>query len=509
MPGSPPAAFAELVQARSTALHRTALLLARDEHDAREILEEALARARRTWDRNQGQPEAYCRSMLARVATSRTRRRRHPRTAPDGSLGSPTAVLRALTPRQRAVLVLRHFHGYTLEQAAEALDITVSKAEVEENAALAALGHRDLSGTLDAIADAVPTPDAVTLLAGSQSRALQIGRRRRAVLAMVAAVVVLLGGAGIALDEPGDERDRDLDGPDLAVPDPSYDQGYGFQDGVPRPFTLDGLKLIVSHEIAPGGVWSTGFPATTAGNPVYAVAWCTGAADDVPVTMTAHDAAVLPLPCTQASDQQTLPVRPLPVEAGLWRVINPLPGPALVAVYEEATWGEFPFAQSAHRLSWNPPLTGSGSIVIDSTSPVISRPDLEALAGTSLAYSATVPMTAQSRADIDVILNGPGQALVTFDGIVVTDDWSGPDPDLRDTFVHNFEPGLRRHVISLDSPAMRDLGLDLSDGEVVVSVVPRAVAPQDWAVQVVTSDAARTSLGPLMSVLQRDGRWSS
>ncbi len=513
-----PAAFRELVLSRSASLHRTALLLARDEGDAHELLEEALARASRAWDRSEGQPEAYCRSVLARVASSPGRRRRHTGQSGEGRAFSPAKALHTLPPRQRAVVVLRHYHDYTPEQTAEALNTTTRTVQAEEDSAQTALGSSNLSSTMDAIADTAAPPDATALLAGSQRRAQQMGRRRRMVWAAAAVAVFTVAGAGALLDDS--DETQDVNGIDLAVPDVSYTEGYGLADGVARPYTSDGLRLLVSREIAPGSQWSTGFSPAQADSQLYAVAWCTGEAatpqDPAPVTLSTRDQVMLSLPCTPRTDRQSVAAEPLPVTSALWRVDNLMQTEsAVVAVYEEAAWEDFPFVPPGHQMAWNPPLTGDGSIVIDSTSTVLPRPDLEVVAGTPSTYSVTVPMTATTQADLDVILDGPGQLLVALDGVVVTDDGDRPfaafglrggsgdgaEPDLREGFVHNFEPGVRRRTFSVDSDSLADLGVDLSDGEVVVSVVPRAVRSQDWAVQITTRDftpAAHTVLEPVL-----------
>lgn len=523
MPEPAPAAFRELVLSRSASLQRTARLLARDEQDAGELLQEALARASRSWGRSGGQPEAYCRSLLARVASSAGRRRRHtggdPKVdpAPADSPASPAAALRALPPRQRAVIVLRHYHHYTPEQTAEALDIATSTVAAQEEAALAALGHRNLTGTLNAIADATHAPDATALLAGAQRRAQQIGRRRRTAWVAAVAVVVGVAGAGALLN---DSRTEDLNGVDLAVPDAGYTDGYGILGGVPQPYTIDGLRLITSHEVPPGGQWSTGVSPSEPGTALYAVAWCSPEEDSAgpdpsPVTLSSDGQTVLSLTCTPPTDQRSVAAEPLPFDASLWQVDNLMSRQsAVVAVYEEVAWADFPFEPTGHRMEWSPPSPSAGSVVMDAMSPVASHPELEAAAGTTSTYSVTVPMTTTTRADLDVILDGPGQLLVALDGVVVSDDgdllapslgpsrgsWPGAETDLRDGFVHSFDAGVRRRTLSVDSDSLADLGVDLRDGQVVVSVVPRAVRPKDWAVEIRTRDftpAARTVLDPV------------
>lgn len=530
MPDPAPAAFRELVLSRSASLHRTAVLLGRDEADARELLEEALARASRTWDRSEGQPEGYCRSVLARVASSPGRRRRHTGTARKAPPSSPAEALHSLPPRQRAVVVLRHYHDYTPEQTAEALNMRARAVHTEEDSALTALGWSDVCSTMDAIADSAAPPDAAALLAASQRRTQQIGRRRRTVWAAAGVAVLTVAGAGALLggsddtteDVTKDVTQNDLAVPDAsyAVPDVSYTQGYGLADGVARPYTIDGLRLLVSREISPGSQWSTGLSPTEADSQLYAVAWCTGEAatsqDQAPVTLSSRDQRVVSLPCTTPTDRQSVAVEPLPVNDALWRFDNLMQNAsAVVAVYEEAAWEDFPFEPPGHQMAWSPPQPSAGSVVIDSTSPMRPRPDLEAAAGTTSTYSVTVPMTVTTQADLDVILDGPGQLLVALDGRVVTDDGdrlaapfglrgglkNSAEPDLREGFVHNFEPGVRPRTFSVDSDSLGDLGVDLSDGEVVVSVVPRAVRPTDWAVEITTSDftpAAQTVLEPVL-----------
>jgi hypothetical protein len=59
---------------------------------------------------------------------------------------------------------------------------------------------------------------------------------------------------------------------------------------------------------------------------------------------------------------------------------------------------------------------------------------------------------------------------------------------------------VHRRTLRLDSDALSAMGVDLTDGEVEVSAVPRAVRPDAWAVQITTSGptpAAETVLEPV------------
>lgn len=153
--------FREFVLGRSSALYRTAVLLTRDPHDAQDLLQDALARAWRSWGRIEGQPEAYCRTILVRQYISSRRRRwhgEHPsgqlperpvherlRSTPDdpGTQVPESTTLAdavgALPPRQRAVIVLRYFHDYTEAQTAQTLGIALGTVKSQHAKALASL----------------------------------------------------------------------------------------------------------------------------------------------------------------------------------------------------------------------------------------------------------------------------------------------------------------------------------------------------------------------------------
>ncbi|WP_432971557.1 SigE family RNA polymerase sigma factor [Dactylosporangium sp. CA-233914] len=132
--------FRDFVSGRGTALLRTAYLLTGDHHAAEDLLQSALARVLRHWRRaSDGDPEAYVRRTMYHLRMSWWRRRRvreqlfaappeqagadpHAGTALRMSLDRALALL---TPRQRAVLVLRFYEDLTEAQAASMLGCTV------------------------------------------------------------------------------------------------------------------------------------------------------------------------------------------------------------------------------------------------------------------------------------------------------------------------------------------------------------------------------------------------
>ncbi len=151
--------FEEFVRARSTSLARAAYLLTGDQHQGEELVQEALARAAQRWSSitSQGQdPEPYVRRILYTRAVDSWRRRRvvevlgpipvHPVAA--SAAGEDEAAVRRvvlrealmrLTPRQRAVLVLRFFEDRTEVETAQLLDCSVNTVKSQSRHALARL----------------------------------------------------------------------------------------------------------------------------------------------------------------------------------------------------------------------------------------------------------------------------------------------------------------------------------------------------------------------------------
>jgi RNA polymerase sigma-70 factor (sigma-E family) len=156
------AGFTEFVRASSTALLRTAVLLAGgDRGHAEDLVQGVLERMYVRWDRIDGPPEAYARRALTHAAVNRWRtRRRRPElplltrdvTAQDraADVDLRDALVRALltlAPRQRAVLVLRFLDDLPEEEVARALGCSVGTVKSQTSRGLAKL--RDRSGHLD------------------------------------------------------------------------------------------------------------------------------------------------------------------------------------------------------------------------------------------------------------------------------------------------------------------------------------------------------------------------
>lgn len=160
--------FEAWVRARSASLARTAYLLTGDVHLAEDLVQDALARVAQHWRRvrSEGEPDAYVRVVLHRLAVDRWRRRSaRPAEVLSGThleLGSEPAdverrlvlrdALARLTAKQRAVLSLRFYEDLTEVRTAEVLGCTVSTVKSQTRRALQRI--RDLApDLLDALAE--------------------------------------------------------------------------------------------------------------------------------------------------------------------------------------------------------------------------------------------------------------------------------------------------------------------------------------------------------------------
>ncbi len=144
--------FEEFVRSRSAALGRSAYLLTGDVHHAEDLLQTALERAAVRWERLDD-PEAYVRRVLYTQMVSwwRHRRRRPPEALSDASIevAASTAdietrlvlqtALARLTPRQRAVLLLRFYEDLTEPQTAQVLGCAVGTVKSQTRYALSRL----------------------------------------------------------------------------------------------------------------------------------------------------------------------------------------------------------------------------------------------------------------------------------------------------------------------------------------------------------------------------------
>ncbi|HSV39869.1 MAG TPA: SigE family RNA polymerase sigma factor [Nocardioidaceae bacterium] len=146
------ALFDSFVSTRVAALSRTAYLLTGDHHLAEDLVQTTLFKAAKAWHRIEGDPEPYVRRILHNENVSLWRRRRHLHEVPleyaveqaggDGDHDLRLTLKRALaglTPKQRAVIVLRFYEDLTEVQAAAVLGISAGTVKSVTRQALARL----------------------------------------------------------------------------------------------------------------------------------------------------------------------------------------------------------------------------------------------------------------------------------------------------------------------------------------------------------------------------------
>jgi RNA polymerase sigma-70 factor (sigma-E family) len=147
--------FREFVAARSAALFRSAYLLTGHREQAEDLLQGVLAKVARRWSRIRLEPEPYVRRALYHEQVSRWRLRSWGREAPYGDLpevATPgdhaattdlrlalAAALGRLTPRQRAVVVLRYVEDLAESEVAAVLDVSIGTVRSTASRALARL----------------------------------------------------------------------------------------------------------------------------------------------------------------------------------------------------------------------------------------------------------------------------------------------------------------------------------------------------------------------------------
>lgn len=145
--------FDSFVRARTTSFLRLGYLLTGDQHLAEDLVQSALARTLIAWPRLHTSAEAYTRTTMYHLQVSWWRR---PKVAeslsgnmPDSTAADNTAdaafrltlqqALLRLTPRQRAVLVLRYFEDRSEAEAAAVLNCSIGTVKSQTARALARL----------------------------------------------------------------------------------------------------------------------------------------------------------------------------------------------------------------------------------------------------------------------------------------------------------------------------------------------------------------------------------
>ncbi|MCH0540745.1 SigE family RNA polymerase sigma factor [Streptomyces sp. MUM 203J] len=160
--------FEEYVRARHDALLRSARRLVPDPVDAQDLLQTALARTYGRWDgiADKNLADAYLRRVMINTRTEWWRARKLEEVPteqlPDASVDDATEqhadrallmdVLKVLAPKQRSVVVLRHWEQMSTEETAAALGMSTGTVKSTLHRALARLRHELESRSIDSYA---------------------------------------------------------------------------------------------------------------------------------------------------------------------------------------------------------------------------------------------------------------------------------------------------------------------------------------------------------------------
>ena len=144
--------FAEFASAHAERLRTTAFMLCHDWHLAQDLTQTALTKLFLSWKRavQADNLTAYAQKILLRVFLDHRRRRSSTESIP-GVLHEPAYrespelrltmldALGRLPARDRAIVILRYFEDYSVEQVADVLELPISVVKSQTRRSLAKL----------------------------------------------------------------------------------------------------------------------------------------------------------------------------------------------------------------------------------------------------------------------------------------------------------------------------------------------------------------------------------
>lgn len=142
--------FTRWARERQLALLRTAVLLTGDHHRAEDLVQDALTKVAARWRRlRDGNPDAYARQVIVRDNISWWRKHRLELVADAPDRADPRdsfdvsdrraalgRALMTLTPRQRAVIVLRYYDDLSERETAGVLGVSLGTVKSQTHLSL-------------------------------------------------------------------------------------------------------------------------------------------------------------------------------------------------------------------------------------------------------------------------------------------------------------------------------------------------------------------------------------
>lgn len=143
--------FSDFARGATPGLLRTAWLICGDPSEAEELVQSAMVKVYLRWGRLRGgQPQAYARKCILNSHIDNHRRRRRETTVSDlpeqqyhdlepEDTDSVVRLLELLPPRERQVIVLRHYVGLKELEVSDALNISLGTVKSSASRGLARL----------------------------------------------------------------------------------------------------------------------------------------------------------------------------------------------------------------------------------------------------------------------------------------------------------------------------------------------------------------------------------
>jgi RNA polymerase sigma-70 factor (sigma-E family) len=521
--------FADFVVARGPSLHRTALLLTHQGQAAQDLVQIALAKAWRSWAQIGENPEAEVRRiMINEFASSRRWRWRgelpelptlqgvdDDRVDDDGGDEAVSmhqvlmAALTILPRRQRAVVVLRFFHGYPEEATAEALGVKVSTVKSQTVKALAALrvfeelrqgaapdlsdsaqaGDAPLKRTLHDLrvalreqADAAACPDIEALVAGARLGVAASRRRRFGVLGATTVAILVVGGV-IATTRPTHQAVPPTAGLGPFTVSLGGDGFPVYSPGMKRLIVLDAPMLeqmngSISVPTTAGRQLAVAMMCTPADNADRVVEWANRMYADFTIAGARGDNPACSGPLLQAyANIGTATSAKTTVLADVMIDHKSLPAPGLlfkdarihVAIYESVPWQDYPFPPRPADLESNAQYAWAG------------LPGTVRVLGPTTTQEANKPLTFTQPSGPNLSLNlqvrAPGRMRVLVNGKDISERVG---PTLTpDKFIAFWGYGVTGMDIPLDADSATK-----PDAPVTVTIDPQDFQGTDWRIVV-------------------------
>ncbi|MBB2892440.1 RNA polymerase sigma factor [Flexivirga oryzae] len=396
----------DFVAARTAELHRTAYLLTADQDRAERLVEVAVAQlARHRTDIGQAGAEARrCMARLAATATTPT-----PATRTAAPTDDADTAIADLSPRQRAVLLLRCLDGHDTRSTARELGLAPSKVTDAEQSASHTVGfepHDDrLRAALTDFSERATWPDPdVTLSRAEHVQPPRRHSRKRYIAA--AAVIALTAAAPIGSQIA---HDRWLNTP----------AGINASHGTHlRPY-IEGYKLVGAQRVPAGAKRELELPS----GDVITVAcdnFSPTKESDAPVVRTAKSTGAWP--CFKQSARFYYFAT---TEGNATIKAPPQQGHSIiVGIYRPVPWADYPVAQDNFHVVRRATLDTNAKM--NFTKPPVRRGKTLVMTGRNGVFTGTVKKPAAARGTT-LFLSGlllpttTGQYKVEVDGQAVTD----------------------------------------------------------------------------------------